>query len=50
MTKMELIKMLENMDDDAELVFIEPGWNRDGRYIDVKHYCITKVVEIKTNK
>jgi hypothetical protein len=51
MTKLELMKMLENVDDNAELTFVADGRDRDGYPEDnkVKVYKVLggKVVSVR---
>jgi hypothetical protein len=49
MTKAELMKMIENFDDNAELVFIYEGHDRDG-YPEDRTENIYKVVTTKAKR
>ena len=51
MTKLDLMKMLENVDDNAELTFVEKSCSRDGypeeRKSDIYKVLGGKVVEVR---
>lgn len=49
MTKVELMKMIENFDDNAELVFVYEGHDRDG-YPEDRTENIYKVVTTKAKR
>ena len=49
MTKAELMKMIENFDDNAELVFVYEGYDRDG-YPEDRTENIYKVVTTKAKR